>query len=710
MSDVHTGACHRLSRREKVTLMPGPNLAITIGSTSYSFPIAGPVTVRLKPPTGETFRQTGTLQRSDQLDAPRSRSTLTGIGVSRIVSDDILPNAALRAFETLGMDAWPGVVCLGPLGQTTTDIALARQVVGFAEGISKLFYFSENTTAARENICYFVGSTATWTNATATADWEGTAGLNVDGFPCRAMWEHNDAGTSKMYALRRTAISGGAGGGSGGQYQLMSSTNGTTWVPLSHGAYGAVIPPSGEVFSGDDTDGTVQVYGGIDIDGTSYTTSYSGTTVTLRQATGTLATWTASSGGTLTSNAAPIALVKWTNASGTIMPFVMTQEGIYRYTGSAMVQVLSWGIRDTNNGKFPVVWQPSDLDTDFLIVANGQTLWALYWDSNARLQAKRIDPSYRTQGLPKTRRGRILALAVSGQFLWAWIGGETLSGATSTGGWYKTAYPSPDSWIGPVYIASDITRIARAAIFSGADDNTARLHFSVDNGTASDTDQVFFANIDSDPRTVPTYLHAPGPGSIVYPKDDLGLPEMTGTFRKVEATGTNFSSSNKISEIYASADAIPLGGEDSGWGSTLGSIIASGGTVNFTATPSGTGQSARALQVKFLVTGTSNASPYIEMFNIYVKKQPADKRIYTFPIDLGARGTTGNRSVLLANLDAVLAATTDLSATWGGRAATVMECYKLGGQAVQYVDETGKAGTVNSLANPQQVLLTLVEV
>ena len=208
------------------------------------------------------------------------------------------------------------------------------------------------------------------------------------------------------------------------------------------------------------------------------------------------------------------------------------------------------------------------------------------------------------------------------------------------------------------------------------------------------------------------------------PKDDRLLSEFNGVWRQIQVGGAGITAANNITALYASADAAPLDGDGlaAGWGTTLGAITASAGTQPFAATPTATGQSARAMQVRVAVgnvSGDDTLSPYLEAINITLRKDPPFKYIRTYEIDLDASSnqSTRPRQAVIDDLDALVAATTDLSVTYGSEPATPMEPWFGGGIGsfltgpILYEDRPSRPGTVREgMGETRYVKLSLVEV
>ena len=110
---------------------------------------------------------------------------------------------------------------------------------------------------------------------------------------------------------------------------------------------------------------------------------------------------------------------------------------------------------------------------------------------------------------------------------------------------------------------------------------------------------------------------------------------------------------------------------------------------------------------------TGDNSPYIEALNTYVKKQPTDKYIRTIWIDVIACVQGSERStpqIIIDELEAILAASTDLSVVIGSEGAIVMEPYKEGGAALTWGDNPERMGTAYGKNTAQLARLVLVEV
>ncbi len=176
-------------------------------------------------------------------------------------------------------------------------------------------------------------------------------------------------------------------------------------------------------------------------------------------------------------------------------------------------------------------------------------------------------------------------------------------------------------------------------------------------------------------------------------------------------TGTNLSATNKVTDVFASADAAPLASGGS-WGTTLGEITANAGSLNFAATPSGTGQSARAIQIRGDLEGGSNASPHIEGININMRTQWPVKYIREFPLLFEPQGSVQPWDKLLTDLEAILAAATDTNVTYGEETTAIpMEPWRYGEGPIKYNYKVQQSGTVNAqISEITGVSLVMVDV
>ena len=675
--------------------MAGANLLVTNQSTNYTFTDVAEIPIRIKPLTGETIRQTGKTIRDDLLDAPWHISSFYGLGMSHAASDvQGQAIADLRCWETKNLMAWwPGMWCLGPKAQTPTDISGTHKITGFYQFRNNYFYFADAVeSVTTESIAYWVASTTTWTDCTAVADYNAVH-IN-QGFLCVGMTEQDGV----VYAIR--TIYHDQGGSFG---QIISSANGTTWSIINHVNAADCPGPS-----------TSYVCNGlISIAGVLYSATLNATNqILLRQnAAGNAGvTWTttATSKESVTSITG---LIAYYDYAGVQRPYVLTPEGVFLWDGTTFYKVVNHigllGANDSNTGKNPNIWDVERIEGGYLVYPIGKNIVLFHWGDNNTPVRDIISPTYKTQGLPAFRDGLVTAITSTPDFLFAAIGGDSSS---TTGGIYArpAQYLHPLGWFGPFYDIATANRQIRAMHVSSYSDGVVRLHVGVDNGTASDTNPLFFANITKDPRTVSSYAHAPT-GTMILPKNDRDLSEQNGVWLKWEFIGTNISSTNKITDVFVSADAAPLA-SDGSWGTTLGEATSSGATVNFAATPTGTGQSAKAVQGRVDLEGGSDASPYIETVNIYVDKQITVKLIHTFAIPLPDRGSVMARAVQLAHIKSIVTATTYSNVTYGEISATVMKPYLQGGRALTYTDDIDKPGSVNGHSNVKFALIELVEV
>lgn len=670
-----------------------PTLNIVIGSTNYSLPLVPgePIVTVKKPDSGEIQKTVAILRRGDQLDAPWSMTGWSGLGVSRAV--EVMPDADNRLWELRNMMVWPGMMCLGPLARTVTDVTGTRRTIGFFQFRNNLFMYADTTGSGTTESIQTWATSGTLGDATAVSDFNATAGAG-SGFNCVGMCDQD----GRAYALRATRV--------GTQYQLIYSTNGTTWTVVDH-VNAADCPDAG---------GSNANVGLISIVGVMYTAVLnSSNQILLRRnaASNNGVTWTtlATSTESVTSITSVIAYKDYTS---TLRPVVLTPEGAFIYDGTTFYKFISHsgllGFNSSNTGQRATVWDVEGVEDGYLGYPIGKNILLFNWGDNNGERKYLLGPAYKTQGLPLFRDGLVTALASSPDFLFAAIGGDSSS---TTGGIYMRSpqYLHPLGWFGPFYSVAASNRQVRAMIVSNYNDNVVRLLISVDNGTSNDTDILYFDNITSDPRTIDDYLHTASVGTVIFPKNDRGLPELNKIWRSVEIVGTNIDTTDKITDIFASADAAPLSSNDS-WGTTLGEITANAGTANFAGTPSGTGLSARAVQLRIDLEGGANDSSYIEGINVYVKSLLPVKYIRRFPVWARAQGSIRPLQVVLNDLEAIVEATTDLNVTFGEETtAIVMEPYRLGNGPISYEYETESTGTVNDqIRDITKVFLTLVQV
>lgn len=690
--------------------MASPLLTITYGSTKKTFELAGTVLVYRKSQTGEVLRLTGRQDRSDALDAPWLLCHFHGIGIQRSHPQDrseVDRHASGRMFDMPNMDSWQGMTCPGPQKQTPTgSTLLSAAAKSFAQAGGFVWVFQQATGAAVENLYYWVGSTTTWTNATATADWEAVAGAAA-GFPVAAVVDGLDG---RIYAIRTTVDTHGAL-----EYLMGYATYAAPTVWTFPGiAVGA--SPLGTV------------YGAVVIDTEMFTVTWDGTSlVRLYKSTGTnFQTYSLLT--TFNSPSAPTSVFVWvmpqSNGGFARRVHVATRQALWRFNlstdtpASTMVQLIDFSqYADTNNAQSPVVWRIEGTPGGHLVLQQGRNIFLLSWEGQSgNLRSLNIAPTYKTQGIPLGRQGRVLGLAATGSFLYAAIGGED---ATHYSGLFRFLPPDQSGYvacIGPIYTLGTANRQIKAMFFSTSDDNVETLHIAEEVSAGGATSLFYFRNTEQDPRTLSAPLHA-ATADLVFPIEDRDFPEVTGTWRKIVFTGSGFSANNKVSAVYASPDAAILDMTGS-WGTSLGSVTASGDSVNFAATPTGTGQSAKAMQLRVTVT-TTGQGPYITGISVYVRKNVAAKYIYRFPVRIRGLGTVRTPSAVIADLQTITSQGTDLSCEWNeytGTNAKILEPYldaptALGVKMLEYSEPSDTGGTLpNAIVGPSAAVVTLVEV
>ena len=508
--------------------MPGSRLRVTLGATSYDFNLAGDVKVFEKPEHGEIQKQIATQRREDQLDAPLTIHDLKGIGIAIAHEGD-----NERVWEMKNIQNWHGRYSLGPLARTVTDKTGTHRMRGFHQSPFNWFYHDDlpSSASAVETVGYW-GVAGTWTDCTCTADFNAAAGAN-SAFPCVGMASvYTAAAGYRTYALRLTRVQNGAA-----WYQLIynTATNGvpTAWTAIDHTA-DASTPSAG----------ANSAAGLVSIGSTLYTAVSINNALTLRRSTNDGVTWTATATASEPIKNPPTNILV-APYNGTLRPFVFAEEGVWVYDGTNLTQIIEhvnrFGVNAADAGRAATVWYVDGVAQGYIVYAVGREIRLVTFetvDNNPIVY--NIAPWYRSQGLPTFRDGRVLALASVPNYLVAAIAGDS---ANTTGGlYYKTAeYFHPLGWYGPFYDVATANRQVRAMGISSFDDGTVRLHIGVDNGTANDTDPLYFDNITSDPTSVSNYLHAPT-GTLIFPRHDLGLPDVLGPWRSAQVIGAGLSS------------------------------------------------------------------------------------------------------------------------------------------------------------------------
>jgi hypothetical protein len=659
---------------------------VKVGATNYAFQLLEAFPVASRPRTGELRRQTGVLVPDEIIDYPWTITTLAGISIARVIQE--IPASNRSAMEMENIDVWPGLWCIGPKHQAPTDISGAHTITGWKNALDKIFYFSEVT--ATEPAA-FATNGGSFTDATMKSDFD-AAVPSSPGFPVAGMIEFEDT----IYAYRTSTVAG-----SSNHFGVMTSPDGIAWTTSE--VTQANLPGSTFYFP-------VRVPGGTTAYGLTWTASAD--TITIRTCTLTGAVgdvWSNAPNGdaAIYSDEAPRNAIMWKDSTGASALYIFTKDGIWQYDGTnAPTLEIDWqGFDDTNNGQAVAIW---NTETEYLAVSRGRRVLLFQWvNEGAGTVLKRVDaaPAHDLQGFPTYRQGRVLEMAASEKFLWVWIGGEDSS---HEGGIYKIR--SDGSMIGPIVSFGTKQRIVTAMGFSNEADGVPRIFAALGNdATPSDTTPYMFEDIDFDPRTVSSYLHHSA-GILVLPKYDFFLPGEHGIWRKVSVEGTNINSTDKVGAVYAVQDVVPIDADSGSWGTTLGGIVANAGEVTFAVAAgatAGSGQSARAQQVRFDLASGGDESPYIEAIHIHGVKHLDEKQTFRCVLDLTGGGSAQGMATKLRQLNAILAASTDLDVQMSNRAATLME---LTGPKLEYTDNPMQHGTVAPHLGVNAAILTLSEV
>ena len=668
---------------------PGtPTLAIKVGTPEYAFALVrAPILVRAKPRTGEVQRLTGKLVRDDILDSPVAISRFTGLGLSRNLEVGT-PNFRLWDEQNIISYFEGTLACLGPKKQTPTWTGGPTTFKALGNGFTEVndgtvWMYGSGAAVTDEPLWYLDGTT--WTNATVNADVAGEFDT------CSGI---RQIGNTYYATSRDSSLSGGF------RKWLVSSTNKTTWAYTKTDA-------SNE--DGGTTD--YAVYFLEAIEATLYFLGHNPNTAihVFSVATTAAGTWSNVAVNLMNegSDSPPRGFVQFPDSAGVTDLFVGTRIGFYHVDISVPTARLLFRFRDPTSAQTGRLWvDPVNNRINFL---DGDNQGWFAWISTGNFEVHYVgpesldDPTIAYTGLPTRKWGAVTAGCASQRRPWNYVAKGGL--AASRFAWIGLM----DSRGGAPHCPYQHATAQRAimAIIEAGD----TLHFLEEQAAGGDQDPFYCANITRNPSTTASYAHA-ATGSVVLAKDDRLLPELNGVHLNVGAIGAGLSSSNKIDDVFASADAAPLdmGGS---WGTTLGEITANAGTVNFAATPTGTGLSARAVQLRLDLIGTSDASPYLEQITVAVRKDVPVKyvRRYLVDIEKSARGTVRPAQLVKEDLEAIVAATTYLNVTSGEEDAIVMEPWWGGADGpLTYEDMPSAPGTVKDKFGAKVAVLTLVEV
>ncbi len=669
--------------------MSGPNpatLAIVVGSTNYAFALArAPLLVRAKPRTGEVLRLTGKNARDDQLDAPVAISRFTGLG---LVRNTEIGTPNFRLWDAINaITYFDGLLfCLGPKKQTPTWTGGPATFKALGNGLTEttdgtLWMHGSGAAAGDEPLWYLSGTT--WTNATANADVAG------DFNTCSGIVQ---IGNTYYAVSRDSSLSGGF------RKWMVQSTDKTTW------AY------SYTAAANEDNGADVQLYFLQLVGKTFYTLAHvSNSKISIYYRTTVNAAFSEVSGvADEDAGSPPRGLVAFPDAVGVEDLFVGTRGGLYWHDISASLSRRVHTFRDPTSAYTGRLWlDPTGTRIRFLDGDNqGWFQWGANGEAEVHYQGPESldDPSIPYAGLPTPKAGATTAGCASQRRPWNYVAKGGL--AASRNAWIGLSDARGSGYPHCPYQNATAQRAIMAIIEAGD-----TLHILEETAAGGTQTPFYFANITRNPSTTASYPHA-ATGSVVLAKDDRLFPELNGVWRKVEAIGTGLTANNNLTAIFASADAAPLDMAGS-WGTTLGAITATAGSVNFAATPAGTGQSARAVQLRVDLIGVSDASAYLEQLAVYVRKDLPIKYVRRFIVDIekSANGTVRPPQLVKADLEAIVAATTDLSVTAGEEDAIVMEPWWGGAEGpLTYEDMPSAPGTVKDKFGAKVAILTLVEV
>lgn len=645
------------------------------------------VLAREIPLGGLLQRDAAAVDRGTSFNSPWSITTWDGIGVNLAASPIRNRDNRLWVSENV-MTIFPCFACLGPNKRTTTfpaEVAAVEYNL-FAHAAGDLWMGGTKTSTAStadEVLLYWDGSG--WADTTFTDD----AGGNPGTVEVRGIIHQG----STVYVLMNS--------GADNQTEVWLATDRATWTIMTN------LPSTGTSPRA----------------GTGFVTNGSNMWCCVNHSTATLIRKTADAGATAWSTAHTIktgrhvnrGMVMWDDGAGTLDPWVTFSDGLYHVDDSAAA---STRVQVFNHPESSYSGQSAE--TPFgLLYSDGPDLYLGDWSNNGRWQAVNLTARLE-HGWPALKRGDITAVAFDHEKSWVLMAkGGDASGRNAGVYAFKLEenvfLTGAGTWHN-IYYNGTANRVIFALFPSTETAGTPNLHIAEDNATASDSDAFRFQDYNQDPRLVSSYQHAAS-GNLILPKNDRSFREAVGTWRLVEGWGTGFDANNYLT-AYHSGDAAPID-SDGSWTqleSSAGSgttITASGGRAYFPATTDTTGAAARAQQLRILFTGTSNASPYLEIFNIYVQKLPAPKFIYEFIIDIwtsAGGGTIQSRQKVMTDIRNLVASTTDLQCQWAEEAATVLQPWRHDGGAIQWEEASERMGTVNNSADVRYVRLLLAEV
>ena len=416
--------------------------------------------------------------------------------------------------------------------------------------------------------------------------------------------------------------------------------------------------------------------------------------------------WTA--GAVILSGYGPKAFVRWRNPysdpPGADIPVLVTAEGVYRVdVGGTTFELIYALDGNASNGRGAVVGQ----DNGLIIGLGEGGRVVLYVTEDGGLEARGSgDPG---DGLVATRQGHVTAIAAPAM-PWYFLayGGST---ASTKAGIFAVEYtwqndPVTGRLFQPWHSISQHTaanQVIPALVFSSQNDQTPRLHYTVDGASASLAYHLTHP-LDDESQTGIAHKRLAS-STIEFARENFGDAHTAKNIlrSRVDAEGLGTSDSTEyIEHEYGIDDAVATTVTNFGnfistdkelfFGKTLQNITGS----SEAGTPIGiSAHSIRHLFTGNRTSGDSSLGPKVHEFEVIARNKINFLKRFLLPIDITLtalnRGTGGSAAQVLSDIETLQTTVPLLPFVWGDRGPYYVDISPPSGRLM--LSPTGESGS-----------------
>jgi hypothetical protein len=365
-------------------------------------------------------------------------------------------------------------------------------------------------------------------------------------------------------------------------------------------------------------------------------------------------------GAVIPSGTGPKAFVKFTDRTGTVVPVLVTQENIYTVAsaGTTFEELLPLSpvSGDAADGRWATVASDGKL---YVPLGSGEHLAVTYMGDGAH-DITQIGFGTRA-GVPTSARGHTnFILDTPSPWLFVAFGGHAAdTNATIMALDKRTVVPGKgqDAAWHHIYTESDADIDITMVGYSSEDDATPRLHFALENASASEMFHIEEILQAPDIRESSSKFQATS--YIELPEDDLGDPQNDSTIIQALIDVDNLSSTTSgeyIQHQYGVNGAAYTNVD-------LGDYLSGDKALSF---GSGSGVAAKTIKNRldfFRDSGDTTQSPVLKEFELQAKQKAQNLRAWSVVIDIEdtARiyggGAGDDSEAVITTLETVFAAT-----------------------------------------------------